>query len=88
MQKVFISSGTEKMLMQHVQSISGDKKNNVRRMYEDRYIGREMALLRASRPHPPMVSHLDEIDGSAIEEYQFLCHMLIVTHGRHLFVHL
>ncbi|KAJ7985684.1 hypothetical protein DPEC_G00343010 [Dallia pectoralis] len=27
---------------------------------KDRYIARELALLRASRPHPPMVSHIDE----------------------------
>lgn len=35
---------------------------------KDRYIARELALLRASKPVPPMVSHLDEVDASAIEE--------------------
>ncbi|KAJ7989306.1 hypothetical protein DPEC_G00303180 [Dallia pectoralis] len=33
-----------------------------------RYIARELALLRASRPHPPMVSHIDEVDDAAVEE--------------------
>ncbi|KAF5879896.1 uncharacterized protein DAT39_023604 [Clarias magur] len=35
---------------------------------KDRYIARELALLRASNPTPPMVSHLDEVDDSAVEE--------------------
>lgn len=35
---------------------------------KDRYIARELALLRASKPTPPMVSHLDEVDDAAIEE--------------------
>ena len=35
---------------------------------KDRYVARELALLRASKPHPPMVSHFDEIDDAAIEE--------------------
>lgn len=35
---------------------------------KDRYIARELALLRASNPTPPMVSHLDEVDAAAIEE--------------------
>ncbi|KAF5896562.1 uncharacterized protein DAT39_013723, partial [Clarias magur] len=35
---------------------------------KDRYIGRELALLRASNPTPPMVSHLNEVDESAVEE--------------------
>ena len=35
---------------------------------KDRFIGRELALLRASKPTPPMVSHLDEVDGAAIDE--------------------
>ena len=33
-----------------------------------RYITRELALLRARAPDPPMVSHLDEVDENAIEE--------------------
>lgn len=35
---------------------------------KDRYIARELALLRASKPTPPMVSHLDEVDENTIEE--------------------
>ncbi|KAJ7992807.1 hypothetical protein DPEC_G00282520 [Dallia pectoralis] len=35
---------------------------------KDRYIARELALLRASRPHPPMVSHIDEVNDAAVEE--------------------
>ncbi|KAK2829830.1 hypothetical protein Q7C36_017820 [Tachysurus vachellii] len=35
---------------------------------KDRLITRELALLRASKPTPPMVSHLDEVDDVAIEE--------------------
>ena len=35
---------------------------------KDRFIGRELALLRASKPTPPMVSHLDEVDDAAIDE--------------------
>ena len=33
-----------------------------------RYITRELALLRARAPDPPMVSHLDEVDDNAIVE--------------------
>ncbi|KAL7385251.1 hypothetical protein ABVT39_018329 [Epinephelus coioides] len=33
-----------------------------------RKIARELALLHASKPTPPMVSHLDEVDDAAIEE--------------------
>ena len=35
---------------------------------KDRYIAIEMALLRTSKPTPPMVSHLDEVNDAAIEE--------------------
>ncbi|XP_078032268.1 uncharacterized protein LOC117263495 [Epinephelus lanceolatus] len=35
---------------------------------KDRYIARELALLRTSNPTPPMVSHLDEVDDAAIKE--------------------
>lgn len=35
---------------------------------KDRYIARELALLRANNPTPQMVSHLDEVDDTAIEE--------------------
>ncbi|KAK2829831.1 hypothetical protein Q7C36_017821 [Tachysurus vachellii] len=35
---------------------------------KDKLITRELALLRASKPTPPMVSHLDEVDDVAIEE--------------------
>ncbi|XP_039678308.1 uncharacterized protein LOC120572867 [Perca fluviatilis] len=46
--------------------------NNMVTLYvqkaKDRHIARELALLRASKPYPPMVSHLDEIDEAAIEE--------------------
>ncbi|KAM7412334.1 hypothetical protein PAMA_022016 [Pampus argenteus] len=35
---------------------------------KDRYISRELALLRASNPQPPIVSHMDEVNGSTIEE--------------------
>ena len=35
---------------------------------KDRFIARELALLHASKPTPPMVSHLDEVDDAAIEE--------------------
>ncbi len=35
---------------------------------KDRHIARELALLRASKPTPPRVSHLDEVDDAAIEE--------------------
>nr|XP_046228117.1 uncharacterized protein LOC124049998 [Scatophagus argus]XP_046238928.1 uncharacterized protein LOC124055953 [Scatophagus argus]XP_046238950.1 uncharacterized protein LOC124055983 [Scatophagus argus] len=35
---------------------------------KDRHITKELALLRASNPTPPMVSHLDEVDDAAIEE--------------------
>ncbi|KAK2836093.1 hypothetical protein Q7C36_013962 [Tachysurus vachellii] len=35
---------------------------------KDKLITRELALLRASEPTPPMVSHLDEVDDVAIEE--------------------
>ncbi|KAM7390925.1 hypothetical protein PAMA_008906 [Pampus argenteus] len=35
---------------------------------KDRYISRELALLRASHPQPPIVSHMDEVNGSTIEE--------------------
>ncbi|XP_039678107.1 uncharacterized protein LOC120572755 [Perca fluviatilis] len=46
--------------------------NNMVTLYiqkaKDRHIARQLALLRASKPYPPMVSHLDEIDEAAIEE--------------------
>nr|XP_046228119.1 uncharacterized protein LOC124050000 [Scatophagus argus] len=35
---------------------------------KDRHIAKELALLRASNPTPPMISHLDEVDDAAIEE--------------------
>lgn len=35
---------------------------------KDRHIARELALLHASKPTPPMVSHLDEVDDAAIED--------------------
>ncbi|KAM7388843.1 hypothetical protein PAMP_022854 [Pampus punctatissimus] len=35
---------------------------------KDSYIARELALLRASHPQPPVVSHMDEVNGSTIEE--------------------
>lgn len=35
---------------------------------KDSYIARELALLRASHPQPPIVSHMDEVNGSTIEE--------------------
>ncbi|KAM7384966.1 hypothetical protein PAMP_001070 [Pampus punctatissimus] len=35
---------------------------------KDSYIARELALLRASHPQPPIVSHMDKANGSTIEE--------------------
>ncbi|GLD73208.1 uncharacterized protein AKAME5_002453300 [Lates japonicus] len=35
---------------------------------KDRHIAKELVLLRASNPSPPMVSHLDEVDDAVIEE--------------------
>ncbi|KAF5894658.1 uncharacterized protein DAT39_015631, partial [Clarias magur] len=35
---------------------------------KDRYVTKELALLRASNPTPRMVSHLDELDDVAVEE--------------------
>ncbi len=35
---------------------------------KDRYNARKLALLRASNPTPPVVSHLDEVNDAAIEE--------------------
>ncbi|KAM7406707.1 hypothetical protein PAMA_002760 [Pampus argenteus] len=35
---------------------------------KDRYIARELALLRASHPQAPIVSHMDEVNGSTTEE--------------------
>ncbi|XP_028428511.1 uncharacterized protein LOC114551751 [Perca flavescens] len=47
-------------------------QNNMVTLYvqkaKDHYSARELALLRASKPHPTMVSHLDEIDEAVIEE--------------------
>ncbi|KAL7398836.1 hypothetical protein ABVT39_015968 [Epinephelus coioides] len=58
-------------LDKHLQRIHSLKKPMVKlyiQKAKDRYIARELALLRASKPTPPMVSHLDEVDDAAIEE--------------------
>ncbi|KAL7384859.1 hypothetical protein ABVT39_010294 [Epinephelus coioides] len=58
-------------LDKHLQRVHS-LKNPMVKLYiqkaKDRYIARELALLRASKPTPPMVSHLDEVDDAAIEE--------------------
>ncbi|XP_039660441.1 uncharacterized protein LOC120561398 isoform X2 [Perca fluviatilis] len=54
--------------LQKVHKLGNDMVTLYVQKAKDCYIVRELALLRASRPHPPMVSHLDEIDEAAIEE--------------------
>nr|XP_046228116.1 uncharacterized protein LOC124049997 [Scatophagus argus] len=58
-------------LDKHLLKVHGMKKPMAKLYMErakDRYIARELALLRASHPQPPIVSHMDEVDESAIEE--------------------
>ncbi|KAM7392223.1 hypothetical protein PAMP_022850 [Pampus punctatissimus] len=56
-------------IMQH---LKGTEKKPMIKLYmeraKDSYIARELALLRASHPQPPIVSHMDEVNGSTIEE--------------------